>query len=260
MPNWNTDETGLRWLVPEWDAPARVRAASTSRAGGVSAAPYDGLNLATHVDDRPECVAENRARLRQALALPAEPLWLQQVHGCEVACLPKMGSDPIFTADAAWRDRPGEVCAVMTADCLPLLLCDCSGREVAAVHAGWRGLCDGVIEAALDRFSARAQDLLAWLGPAIGPDAFEVGGDVREAFLARDPGSAGAFRARPDGKWLADLFQLARRRLALRGVTQVSGGGLCTQRHEVDFFSYRRDGITGRMATLIWIDDTGEVG
>jgi YfiH family protein len=261
MPNWNTDASGLRWLVPEWDAPARVRAVSTSRAGGVSLAPYDGLNLATHVNDQPEHVAENRARLRQALTLPAEPLWLEQVHGCEVVCLP----DPketvsTVTADAAWSDQPGQVCAVMTADCLPLLLCDRSGREVAAVHAGWRGLCDGVIEAALERFSAPPADLLAWLGPAIGPDAFEVGSEVRAAFLARDPAVETAFQATADGKWLADLFLLARRRLRLQGVTRISGGGLCTHTRSADFFSYRRDGITGRMATLVWIDDTGEVG
>ena len=196
-------------------------------------------------------VAENRLRLGVGLALPAEPRWLTPVHGSVIA-----GADnaPGCEADGSYSDRPGVVCAVLTADCLPVLLCDRAGREVAAVHAGWRGLAGGVIEAALDRFSAKTADILAWLGPAIGPDAFEVGDEVREAFLADDPAAASAFRATRPGHWLADLYALARLRLARRGVTAVYGGGLCTYTDAERFYSFRREPVTGRMASLIWID------
>jgi YfiH family protein len=229
-----------------------VSAASSTRLGGLSQAPFASLNLGDHVGDAPELVAANRHLLNRALGLPGEPRWLKQVHGCCV----QRGGDEDPEADAAWSNRPGEVCVVMTADCLPVLLCDAQGTEVAAVHAGWRGLCDGVIEATLGQFSAAPGQLLAWLGPAIGPDAFEVGPEVRAAFLAKDADAALAFRPGAGNRWLADIFLLARQRLNKAGVHQVFGGGLCTYNDPQRFFSYRRDGVTGRMATLIWLEES----
>jgi len=251
MPNFKSDNNGLTWLEPGWPVPPQVRAVSTTRLGGLSAAPHDSFNLAGHVGDDDAHVIANRRRLIQALDIPAEPVWLNQIHGCGVADL-GAGISPI-SADAAWTDRPNEVCVVMTADCLPLLLCDAEGTQVAAVHAGWRGLCEGVIEAALARFSGPASGLRAWLGPAIGPDAFEVGPEVRAAFLAVDEAAGTAFRPGTGGKWFADLYALARLRLRGAGVDAISGGEHCTYSDAERFFSYRRDGITGRMATLIWI-------
>ncbi len=242
----------METIAPDWPAPPWVRACCTTRAGGVSAGPYASLNLGDHVGDVPPRVAANRAILRQNLNLPGEPLWLKQVHGC---CVAGTGdSSPGCEADAAIARAPGQVCAVMTADCLPLLVCDLQGRSVAAVHAGWRGLAAGVIESALASLQADPADLLVWLGPAIGPDAFEVGPDVRAAFLAADPGVAHAFRNRPRDKWLADIYTLARARLAAVGVGYVFGGDLCTFADPRRFFSFRRDGATGRMASLIWIE------
>ncbi|MGD2020962.1 MAG: peptidoglycan editing factor PgeF [Thiohalocapsa sp.] len=239
-------------IVPDWPAPPQVRACSTTRLGGVSKGPYASLNLGQHVGDDAAAVAANRARLRSALDLPAEPLWLAQVHGCEaVSADVDAGAPP--AADAAVARRPGRVCAVLTADCLPVLLCACDGSVCAAVHAGWRGLQAGVIEAALGRLGLPAREVLAWLGPAIGPARFEVGPEVRAAFLAQDKGAAGAFRQGVGDRWLADLYALARRRLEAAGVASVSGGGLCTATDAERFFSYRRDGVTGRMATLIWL-------
>ncbi|GAB0149813.1 MULTISPECIES: peptidoglycan editing factor PgeF [Marichromatium] len=240
-------------IRPDWPAPARVRAFSTTRAGGLSEAPYAGLNLATHVGDDPARVARNRALLRDQAGLPEEPLWLEQVHGCVVA---DDTAAPGCRADAAVSLRPGRVCAVLTADCLPLLLCDREGTRVAAVHAGWRGLADGVIERAVAALAIAPSRLLAWLGPAIGPDAFEVGPEVRERFVDLDPAAADAFRRGRDDRWLADLFVLARQRLVGAGVTAVYGGDLCTHIDPQRFFSYRRDGVTGRQASLIWLDPT----
>jgi YfiH family protein len=245
-------EVALEWLEPDWPAPAPVRALCTTRAGGVSVGPYAGLNLADHVGDDPACVARNRAMLCERLALPASPLWLRQVHGCDVAAA---GSDaPGCAADAAVARGRGKVCAVLTADCLPLLLCDRAGTRVAAVHAGWRGLVGGVIEACVTRLEVAPADLLVWLGPAIGPAAFEVGPEVRAAFLSADAGAGQAFRPSPSGRWLADLYRLARRRLDALGVGGVWGGGYCTATDRERFYSYRRDGTTGRMASLIWLD------
>jgi YfiH family protein len=242
----------LDLLQPDWPAPARVRACITTRRGGVSHGPYASFNLGDHVDDDPAAVAANRARLATVLELPREPLWLRQVHGCGVA---RAGRDlPGCPADAALALGPGQVCGVLTADCLPLLFCDRAGRRVAAVHAGWRGLCDGVIEAALEALGVPGADLLCWLGPAIGPDAFEVGPEVRAAFLARDPGAGSAFRRSPAGRWRADLYALARRRLAAREVGFIGGGEHCTFTEAEQFFSYRRDRVTGRMASLIWLE------
>ena len=240
-------------LTAGWPAPARVRTLVTTRDGGVSLAPYASLNLGQHVGDDPAAVAENRARLRACL--PAEPFWLNQVHGIGVqeACADAPDVPP--DADAGLTRQPGVVCAVMTADCLPVLLTDRSGSVVAAAHAGWRGLCNGIIEATIARMAVPANDILAWLGPAIGPDAFEVGPEVRAAFMAHDPTAASAFAAIPDGKYLADIYLLARQRLNACGVTDVHGGDACTVTERERYFSYRRDGRTGRMASLIWLAD-----
>jgi len=241
-------ETG--WIAADWPAPAAVRAGVTTRQGGVSQGPYHGFNLADHVGDDPVAVAENRAQLRRMLQLPAEPDWLKQVHGIGVSTLPAPGA----TADASVSRQPGQVCAVLTADCLPVLLCDRRGVTVAAAHAGWRGLATGVIRETVLAMGQEPAGLLAWLGPAIGPEAFEVGDDVRQAFLAENAGYASAFVAGAmPGKWLLDLYAAARRQLAVLGVTQVFGGGFCTYRDVQRFYSYRRDRQTGRMASLIWI-------
>ncbi len=241
------------WIVPHWPVPERVRAVITTRSGGVSRAPYDSLNLADHVGDDPVAVARNRALLREELGFPHEPGWLQQVHGCRVADLDRQGGE--CTADACVVSEPGRVCAVLTADCLPLLLCNRSGTRVAAVHAGWRGLSAGVIESTLARFEDNSADILAWLGPAIGPAAFEVGPEVREAFTAEHPEDEQAFVANRPGHWLADIYALARARLQAKGLGFVGGGDYCTVSEPERFFSYRRDGVTGRMAALIWISE-----
>lgn len=240
----------LEFLRPDWTAPARVRAVMTTRRGGESRGAWAEFNLATHVGDDPAAVAANRRRLREALTLPAEPAWLEQVHGAAVAVLPRAGAGP---ADAAVTFSPGEVCAVLVADCLPVFLASRAGDRVGLAHAGWRGLAGGVIEATVAALGCAPESLVAWLGPSIGPDAFEVGGEVREAFLGRDPGAAGAFRTGRTGRYLADLPALARRRLAALGVREVSGGGLCTHGDPARFYSYRRDGATGRMAALAWL-------
>lgn len=237
-------------ITPDWPAPANVRAAQTTRQGGVSRAPFETLNLGGHVGDDPGQVSANRARLQAALELPAEPVWLTQVHGVEV--VPAAAGSAC--ADASWADRPGVVCSIMTADCLPVLLCDDGGEVVAAAHAGWRGLVAGVLEATVAAMHRPPQRLLAWLGPAIGPDAFEVGDEVRQRFLAADAGAADCFQPSPAGRWLADLYALARRRLAQAGVEAVYGGEYCTVGQPELFFSYRRDGRTGRMASLIWLE------
>ncbi|AOY01723.1 hypothetical protein BJP62_15390 [Jeongeupia sp. USM3] len=239
-------------LIPDWPAPARVRALQTTRAGGVSAAPYDGFNLGDHVGDDPAAVAANRAAL--AAALPATPLWLTQVHGTTVLDAGVPQPDP--AADASVAHGPGTVCAIMTADCLPVLLCNDQGTVVGAAHAGWRGLCAGVLEATVAAMQVPGDTLMAWLGPTIGRDAFEVGTDVRDAFIARDANAAAAFRpGRRDGKYWADIELLARQRLAAAGVSRVYGGGLCTVSDATRWYSYRRDRTTGRMASLIWLQD-----
>ena len=235
------------WLTPKWPAPGQVRAISTSREGGVSTGPYSSMNLGDHVHDDPVAVAENRHRLAEMLALPAEPLWMTQVHGIEV-----LGAEG-ECADARIVGRPGQVAVVMTADCLPVLFCDRQGREVAAAHAGWRGLVAGILEKTVAHMQAESEDILAWLGPAIGPTAFEVGDEVRQAFLEHDPQAQAAFVPSPQGRWLADIFLLARQRLASAGIMQVYGGGMCTYSDAERFYSFRRDGATGRMASLIWI-------
>ncbi|MBA3903064.1 MAG: peptidoglycan editing factor PgeF [Rhodocyclaceae bacterium] len=237
------------WIVPDWPAPANVRALITTRAGGVSRGPHATMNLAAHVNDDPAAVAENRRLLRAHL--PAEPLWLSQVHGVRVVCAEQSAEG--IEADAAFSRRPGVVCAVLTADCLPVLLCDEAGTVVGAAHAGWRGLAAGVIEAAVRAMNAPPEKLLAFLGPAIGPRAFEVGAEVREAFVPLSDDAAAAFAARDNGKWLADLYLLARQRLNALGVARVFGGGWCTFTEAERFYSFRRERVTGRMASLVWM-------
>jgi YfiH family protein len=244
------------FILPDWPAPANVRACTSTRRGGVSRGPFASLNLASHVGDSAAAVATNRHRLRVAMDLPGEPLWLSQVHGCAAISSTRAaearGREPPV-ADATVSREPGRVCAVLTADCLPLLLCDRAGGACAAVHAGWRGLHRGVIEATLAALAIPGAELLAWLGPAIGPQRFEVGPEVRAAFVEQDGDAASAFAAGPGDRWLADLYALARLRLAAAGVTHIFGGDLCTVSDPQRFFSYRRDGRTGRMATLIWL-------
>jgi YfiH family protein len=242
-----------RWIVPDWPAPAHVRAFTTTRKGGVSEGPYASMNPADHVGDDPLAVAQNRQRLQQLLALPAEPLWLQQVHGTTPVNAGDCGPAP--AADASWSQQAGVVCAVLTADCLPVLLCDRRGNCIAAVHAGWRGLAAGVIEQTIAAMSMQADDLLAWLGPAIGPRAYRVGDEVRDTFISHQDQASLAFKGEAGG-WKLDLYLLARQRLAVCGVTAVYGGDRCTLSEPEDFFSYRRDGKTGRMASLIWLEQS----
>ena len=279
----------LPLLIPDWPAPANVRAAMTTRVGGVSVGPYASLNLGAGVDDDPAQVAENRRRLAVSLDLPSEPVWLKQVHGTTVMCLrdspppcgeglgagvpagaspspnPLPQGEGALIADASFTTDPGAVCVVMAADCLPVLFCDDAGTVVAAAHAGWRGLAAGVIESTVRALPVKPQTLLAWLGAAIGPESFEVGAEVREAFVSRDARAADCFTPLPSGgeaarsagegepKYLADLYGLARQRLESAGVTRVYGGGRCTVREPRHFFSHRRDGRCGRMAALVWL-------
>lgn len=242
--------SAIETLSADWPAPARVRTLQTTRLGGASVSPWHGFNLGTHVGDDPAAVAANRAELQEQL--PGTPVWLNQVHGITVIDAATAQGTP--DADAAVARTPGAVCVVMTADCLPVLLTDRDGTVVGAAHAGWRGLCGGVIEATVEAMAVPAASLMAWLGPAIGPDAFEVGGEVRRAFMEVDPASAAAFTAIDDDKYLADIYLLARQRLARLGITAVYGGHFCTVIDRSRFFSYRRDGVTGRMASLIWLE------
>ena len=240
------------WLIPDWPAPTAVRAVVTTRCHGVSRAPYASLNLGARTGDRPDHVAENRRRLRAGLNLPEEPRWLCQVHGVRVVAGEVVTRDAT-RADAVWTAHTGIVCAIQTADCLPVFLCDRHARRVALVHAGWRGLAAGVIEAAHTALGVPGERLMAWLGPAIGAQAFEVGDEVRRALVGRDTHHAAAFRSGGRNRWLADLYLLARYRLRSCGIEHVYGGGFCTATEAQRFYSYRRDGRTGRMASLIWL-------
>jgi len=237
-------------LIPDWPAPKNVRTLQTTRNGGISAAPYHSLNLSSNVGDAPLAVARNRMLLEPML--PSEPVWLKQVHGVVVADAAQAECWP--EADACVSTHPGAVCVVMTADCLPILLCNDNGNVISAVHAGWRGLCDGVIEHTVRAMNVPPATLMAWLGPAIGVQAFEVGDEVRAEFIAKDPQAAAAFVLGTSGKWFADLYRLASLRLNALGVTHIYGGGLCTYTDSANFFSYRRDNVTGRMGTFIWLD------
>lgn len=240
------------WIIPNWSVPAQVRAVCTTRHGGVSVAPFDSLNLGDHVGDDPVAVARNRLIVGDVLQLPTEPLWLQQVHGVEVCAMDVGVCYP--QADASFALRNNQVCVVMTADCLPVLFCDKAGTRVAAAHAGWRGLEAGVLEQTVQKLGCAAHDIIAWLGPAIGAQAFEVGAEVRAAFMQHDPAAAVAFQPSATGKWLADIYLLARQRLNAVGVQAIFGGEYCTYSDAQRFFSYRRDGQTGRMASLIWLE------
>ena len=236
------------WIVPDWPAPPGIRAFITTRAGGASRGMYESFNVGLRTDDDPATVSANRAALRALL--PSEPVWLRQVHGSRV--IDADAPPAMLEADAAVARAAGTVCAILVADCVPVLLTDRAGTRVAAAHAGWRGLAAGVLENTVRAMATEPGDLFAFLGPGIGPNAFEVGADVRDAFLAVDTAAVSAFRPHAPGKWLADLYELARRRLARVGVGRVYGGGLCTYSDPGRFFSYRRERTTGRMAALIW--------
>ncbi|WP_410497444.1 peptidoglycan editing factor PgeF [Chitinibacter sp. S2-10] len=247
-------------FAPDWPAPANVKALQTTRNGftddgianrsGLSLPPFDRFNLGSHVNDNPEHVAANRALLTQVL--PQAPAWLNQVHGITIVDAAKI-SAPV-DADASFTRTHGVVSVVMTADCLPLLFCDQAGTVVAAAHAGWRGLCNGVIEATVAKMACPVSEILVWLGPAIGPKTFEVGDEVRAAFMAIDAQAEQAFVAQDGGKWLADIYLLARQRLHTLGITTIYGGDQCTVTQAETYFSYRRDGQTGRLASLIWLE------
>jgi len=241
------------FLVPDWPAPDNVRGLLTTRNGGASQGVFSSFNLAAHVGDDPLAVLANRGRL--LAALPGAPVWLNQVHGTRVFDAAEFSAgDQAAQADASFSRKAGAVCAVMTADCLPVLFCDLAGSVVAAAHAGWRGLLAGVLEETIAAMGVPGAKLMAYLGPAIGPLAFEVGDEVRAAFLAADESSAAAFTPALSGKWLADIYLLARQRLAGQGVTRIYGGSFCTVSEADRFFSYRRDGQTGRMASMIWLE------
>ena len=275
----------LAWITPDWPAPPAVRVVTTTRSGGVSRAPYASLNLATGTGDAPAVVARNRAMVMSALELDHEPCWLDQIHGSDVVRAARYATAP--QADAGVGDAGSPPCAVLTADCLPVVLCDATGTRVGIAHAGWRGLAGGVIERCVAAMERPAGELLAWLGPAIGAESYEVGPEVRGACLAADPGAGRAFAPctpdrseggppapdrneggppfpaeprRPSApsapvadRWFADLYAIARRRLESLGIERVHGGGFCTCRDADRFFSHRRDGVTGRFATLAWI-------
>lgn len=245
----------LEVIYPDWPAPSRVKALVTTRKGGDSLAPFDSFNVGLHVGDVPEKVLQNRRQLQQLLATKHEPQWLEQVHGRKVVEAHVGAQVP--QADASFTSVPELPCAVMTADCLPVLFCTENGDQVAAAHAGWRGLAAGVLEATLEMFPLPASEVMAWLGPAIGPQQFEVGQDVLDAFLSFSAECEQAFTPHPlkPQRWVADIYQLARLRLKAKGVVRIFGGDFCTFSERERFFSYRRDGVTGRMASLIWINE-----
>lgn len=231
-----------------------MRALTTTRTGGLSLPPFATLNLGNLNADDPATVAANRERVRRGLGVPSVPRWLRQVHGTQVVRQTREPPPEPVEADASWTDRPGLVCAVLTADCLPVVLADERGQAVAAVHAGWRGLAGGILEAALGALPVPPERCRAWLGPAIGPAAFEIGPEVREQLLEADPGAQPAFQRGAGDRWRGDLYALARRRLRAAGVERIDGGGHCTFSEQIRFFSHRRDGAaTGRMATLVWL-------
>ena len=240
------------WIVPDWPAPAGVRSLITTRNGGVSHGAFASLNLGDHVGDDPDAVAANRQRVIEATGV--NPLWLEQVHGTRVVDVGDFSAvNQAPQADAAFSCKAQSACIAMTADCLPVLFCDQAGSVVAAAHAGWRGLLAGVLEETIAAMRVPGQQILAYFGPAIGAQAFEVGDEVRSAFVAVDKNTASAFKASTQGKWLADIYLLARQRLVGQGVEKIYGGSFCTVSEPERFFSYRRDGQTGRMASMIWL-------
>lgn len=237
------------WITPDWPTPDHIHAATTLRTGGVSLAEFSSLNLAEHVHDRPEHVLNNRQCIKTMLALPAEPIWLQQTHSTDVVCVDQVTLRP--EADASYTAKKNTVCSIMTADCLPILLCDRQGTMIAAIHGGWRGLLKGIIENTLLKMPDT--QILAWMGPAIGAQRFEVGDEVRTAFIDKSSQFASAFKQQENGQYLANIYHIAKILLNNAGVEQIYGGDYCTVRDKERFFSYRRDGQTGRMATLIWM-------
>ena len=239
----------MDWLEADWPAPAFIKAGITLRQGGASEKPYDSFNLATHVGDELKVVKQNRERLD----VPNAPQWLEQVHSTKAVLLPNKEAIP--KADASYTSEKNVVCAVMTADCLPLLITDKSGSCVAAIHAGWRGLCDGIIEETIKQLPAEPKSLLVWLGPAIGADVYEVGVEVYDAFTKDDVEATKSFTNTSDKHWLFDIYRLATLRLNRLGVKQIFGGDHCTLCEKEQFFSYRRDDVTGRMASMIWIEE-----
>jgi YfiH family protein len=241
-----------QWLVPDWPAPARVRAFVTTRAGGVSRGEYFSMNLGNRSGDEPADVERNRLIVRAHL--PAQPRWMAQVHGADVADLDRLGDDDVPTADAATTGLPGRVGVVLTADCMPLFLCDEGAQRVGVAHAGWRGMAAGVIEKTVEALHADPARVMAWMGPTIGPSAFEVGAEVRAAFLAADADASAAFTQHKPDKYMADLYALARLRLRRAGVRRIHGGGFCTHGEADRFFSYRRAQESGRMGAFIWME------
>ncbi|WP_417502626.1 peptidoglycan editing factor PgeF [Marinobacter sp.] len=245
----------LSFIRPDWPAPSNIYALSTTRLGGISEHPWGSLNLGGHVGDEPAHVQENRLRLARACGLPKAAFgWLNQVHGTGVVRFPQNQRSAIPEADASFTHRVGQACTILTADCLPVILCDQKGTTVAAAHAGWRSLCFGVLENLVARMGLPGNTLMAWFGPAIGPQVFEVGPEVRVAFVERNPEADVAFSSigAREGRYMADIYRLARQRLESLGVHQIYGGNFCTVTDSQHFYSYRRDGQTGRMATVIW--------
>ncbi|MBG6028655.1 purine nucleoside phosphorylase YfiH [Proteus columbae] len=238
-------------IFPDWPQPENIGSCSTLREGGISLPPYDSFNLGTHVGDKLSDVEENRRRLCQQALLPEMPLWLEQVHGTHVVTLNSEKNNET-QGDALYTSTVKKVCAIMTADCLPVLFTTVDGTEVGAAHGGWRGLCHGVLQNTLAQFKAPKDQIMAWLGPAIGPTAFEVGAEVRLAFIEKNIAFESAFIPH-NGKYLANIYMLARIILQESGITQIYGGDFCTVTDPSRFFSYRRERVTGRMASLIWI-------
>lgn len=239
-------------IIPNWNAPKQIQAFTTVRNGGVSQAPFDSFNLGSHVNDNLADVMKNRELLVEKFQLPQMPLFLNQTHSTKVIRLPYAGTD--LEADAVYTNQPNQVCLIMTADCLPALFVSQDGKEIAAAHAGWRGLCDGVLEATVAEFECEPAQISVWLGPAIGPNAFQVGNEVIEQFCAFDPNAEEAFieDGSTSGKFLGNLYQIAKQRLNKLGIVNIFGGDHCTYTEKEHFFSYRRDKQTGRMASLIW--------
>jgi YfiH family protein len=242
----------LECITADWPAPDHVRAFTTTRKCGVSDGSYASFNLASHVGDQLSAVNRNRERLRATFELPAEPCWLKQTHSNDVIDVSRFDRTE---ADASWAASKGTVCAVLTADCLPVFFSNKNGSRVAIAHAGWRGLLNGVISATFTAMQIRPTDCLVWLGPSIGPDAFEVGGEVLQSFSDKNKATLPSFRQKDEEHWFCDMYQLARVELEQLGIKQVFGGGLCTYTDKENFYSFRRDGDTGRMASLIWITD-----
>lgn len=242
-------------IHPNWPVSKHIKAYSTTRLGGISKTPYDSFNLGFHTDDQLESVTHNRNLLKKILDLPAEPIWLSQVHNNHVIQADQINPNEKHPeADASYTHQKNIICAVLTADCLPVFLCDEDATCVAAIHAGWKGLAAGVIEATIKKLGVPGEKLFAWLGPAIGPDVFEVGDEVKEQFVAHDAAALDAFKPSPNNRWLANLYLLAQQRLQHHYVTKIYGGDFCTYTDKDRFFSYRRDKVTGRMGHLIWIE------